>query len=445
MNPFVAVIIAGLTPFIVLGLLVTGLSMGLVLWQPPVIWTVQSGTPAVGIQNSVTAMSGDDSGLYAAGVAGSNTSKITSGGYLFLSKYDFNGQQIWTQHPTDNATVSQITGVGVGTDGVYVAGSLNGTAFVARYDLSGKQVWSGSLPSFGFEVSTVSIATSGVYVGGLGQSNSMSASPILVSDYAHNGTLVWTKSLGNETGSKFNQVSILAEAVGFYLAGADGLFFGGLNGDTHAFLSKYDFNGVLLSTRLFSTPSSICSCAPAMMSGDATGVYVAAIDLNIGGFVEKYSLSGDMLWKSLAEAPDHAGVSTLEISTDASGSYLAMTTGKPHGFVMRYDSSGNQLWTLALQNEPNAVWAGPRATYVGGASLPENRYAIVSAIDQSSSLVFFGLNPPFSFVLLGSLIGVAAVSLWAFRRFKGKRVRPRSATLSGGMKIPTDVIKLLGP
>src|SRR5207245_6490998 len=135
MNPFLAVIIAGLTPFIVLGVLVTGLSLGLILWQPPVQWTAEFGTAMVNVENQVTAVSGDGTGLYAAGYVGSAPPYVHAPpGYLFLSKYDFNGQQVWTQHPTENLTLSKITGIGVGTDDVYVAGELNGTAFVAKYD-----------------------------------------------------------------------------------------------------------------------------------------------------------------------------------------------------------------------------------------------------------------------------------------------------------------------
>src|SRR5215472_1690464 len=100
MNAFLSVLIAGLTPILVLGILVSGIALGLVAWQPPVVWSNQFGVSEWNSQNGLTSMSSDPNGLYLGGFVGyprDLSGPTPSASYVFVSKYDLNGHETWTQ------------------------------------------------------------------------------------------------------------------------------------------------------------------------------------------------------------------------------------------------------------------------------------------------------------------------------------------------------------
>ncbi len=66
--------------------------------------------------------------------------------------------------------------------------------------------------------------------------------------------------------------------------------------------------------------------------------------------------------------------------------------------------------------------------------------AFVTVLGKSSSLIFFGVNPPVSFGILGALIIVATTCiLWFRRRWKNRRRPPRIDARLRSLKIPADV------
>ena len=124
------------------------------------------------------------------------------------------------------------------------------------------------------------------------------------------------------------------------------------------------------------------------------------------------------------DSPDGTTVGTPRISVDSSGIYLALTTTRS-GFLLRYNGNGNQVWTVEMPLTGNAVSAGQDGVYVGGAA---SNNAVLSKYGQSSSLVLFGVNPPFSFGLVALLGAVVVLSLlWLRRQRKRVLRRPKSA------------------
>ncbi len=116
-----------------------------------VLWTSQFGTPGPDagpfVQNGITAMSTDSSGVYTAGFVG----YLASGGsssYPFVSKYDFTGRQVWTQH-FGKPDSGGIAGISVGRNGVYVGGT-NGYAFIEELSQSSSLILFGVNPPFSF-------------------------------------------------------------------------------------------------------------------------------------------------------------------------------------------------------------------------------------------------------------------------------------------------------
>ncbi len=344
------------------------------------------------MQNAVTVVSADTTGLYAGGFVGwTNFAGVNpSPSNVFVSRYDPEGRQVWTKSFGDPVT-DEIRGIAVGAGGVYISGSLNGSGFVRRYDLNGNQVWTSP---FGSEATSVSVGTNGVYAAG----------GAVLRAYDFNGNTVWTDSLGGPL--------LFSNSKGIYLAGCV---------SAGCFLWSYDFNGTLKWTRF------TCNCAPSGVSADTTGIYVAGY-FNPSGFLSKYDWNGNQVWTRNLDAPDYAVVHNLQMSVNPSGVYLAMSTLRS-GFLMRYDGNGNQVWSFQVHRSLNAISVGENGVYVGGKdSFVETQgNAFITEFSQSSSLILFGLNPPYSFGLVSLLAGLTALSILWLRRGRKKKVRPPSA------------------
>ena len=377
---FLSVIIAGLTPLIVLTLLFLGIGLHAVAWQPPAIWTDDFGT------GEVTAVVGDN-GVYAGGSTGAN---------LFVSRYDLGGQRVWKQD-FGNSTYDEVTGIALGTDGVYVAG----TGFIQKYNLNGTMLW--TIRGVG---ASMSVNMRGVFVG---YYESATKSTLLRA-YDSNGNSLWTDFLGNDTSvisttthSGDSRVYVLGENVSY-------------------FLQSYNSDGTLNWKE-----NLTCSCQPVNFAADASGIYVVGYPFQGAistGTLAKYDFVGSQLWMKNFDSPDGTTVGTPRISVDSSGIYLALTTTRS-GFLLRYNGNGNQVWTVEMPLTGNAVSAGQDGVYVGGAA---SNNAVLSKYGQSSSLVLFGVNPPFSFGLVALLGAVVVLSLLWLRRQRKRGIRrPRSA------------------
>ncbi len=138
----------------------------------------------------------------------------------------------------------------------------------------------------------------------------------------------------------------------------------------------------------------------------------------------KYDLVGNQVWVKNFDSPDGTTVGSPRISVDSSGIYLGVTTSFS-GYLMRFDSDSNRVWSLEIPGSANAVSVGQDGVYVGGGA-PTN--ALLAKYAQSSSLVLFGVNPPFSFGLVALLGGVVVLSLFWLRRLRKRGIRrPKSA------------------
>jgi hypothetical protein len=175
---FVAVIIAGLTPLIVMTVLFAGIGYHAIAWQPPALRIDHLGT---GVVTNVVA---DTNGIYAGGWVGAN---------LLVGRYDPGGRQMW-KRDFGNSTHDEIQGIAAGTDGVYIAGMLNQTGFVRKYDPNGTVLWANKYGGlFSNPGGILSAGTTGVFVS---YYDSPSKSSLLRA-YDSNGNPLWTDSLGN--------------------------------------------------------------------------------------------------------------------------------------------------------------------------------------------------------------------------------------------------------
>ncbi len=121
--------------------------------------------------------------------------------------------------------------------------------------------------------------------------------------------------------------------------------------------------------------------------------------------------------------------------------YLLVTTYGAHEFVMKYDSNGKYVWYAALEEAvgnypPATISATPSIVYVGGAT--RDFEASMTGLGETSSLILFGVNPPFSFLLAGLLATSVIVSILWLRRNWRKKVRRAPSTYHDTRKTRTE-------
>ncbi len=201
----------------------------------------------------------------------------------------------------------------------------------------------------------------GVYVAGMfgwtGQPRDS-----FVRRYTHDGSLVWSIHLDDESANATASAISSLEEGGVLVAGSvNGTIPGqqsiGVGPD--AFIIGLDVNGSIEWVRQFGTSAHDGVLG---LASDGTAVYVTgwtegALEgqAAIGGrdaFIQKYSLSGALLWtRQFGSGHEDAAHS---VAVDTSGIYVVGqargtipgATGDGSAFVRRYDSDGNEVWTL---------------------------------------------------------------------------------------------------
>lgn len=272
--------------------------------------------------------------------------------------------------------------MGISADGLgsvyitgYTLGDLDGVnagesdAIVSKYSSDGSRQWSRQLGTSASDIS-VSVAADGlgnVYISGrtfgsLGGAHAGGWDAFL-SKYDAAGDFHWTRQLGTSELDISEAVSTDGLGNVFIAGYTFGNLDGANAGNTDAFVSNYDANGVVQWTRQFGT-SSGDSIAGA--SADGLGnVYVAGgtfgnlAGVNSGSsdaIVSKLDATGAIEWTR--QFGSSAQDVITGVSADGTGhvyltGYTEGSLGGPHAgaqdaFVSKFDSVGNQLWTRQL-------------------------------------------------------------------------------------------------
>ena len=172
MRALLPVLFAGITPLLVLSLLIIGAGLSLVAWQPPILWTSQFGTQGYCSGNKVTGISVDSTGFYAAGYVGLKLQyrcPDPAPSYLYVTRYDLNGHLTWTQQP-GSPNNGSISGMAAGSEGLFLTMSKYGPygLSVRKYDLNGNENWTSQFSGVSNTNPTISLGATGLYVGSLG-------------------------------------------------------------------------------------------------------------------------------------------------------------------------------------------------------------------------------------------------------------------------------------
>jgi len=407
----------------IIGLLVFGSTLGLVAWRPPVLWTNQFDSTS--LAGSVDSLSASNDGISVAG------SLLTNGttDSPFLRDYTPKGDIAWTRTVSNNLQF-RFRGVAVGQDGIYAVGADSSNTSILKYDFNGNRIWIENVSTGKWPI-TVSTYASNIYLATSSNhpitNESFSGLVSFVRKYDANGGILWTSEYADSSSS-------LAGTGGIYSAGS-GVFV-----LTNFGVVAYSLDGVELWSHTLGIPQLVI---PTSVSGDPAGVYVSGIAKPsptsfATGFLTKYNFTGSMIWNEKFDSPDGSGAGLEYLSTDSSGIYLSMFSGRTNGFVLKYGPDGSQLWRFQTPTEPKGAAVNPfliataseRFYLAGSTQIGQKAENLVQAFSSLPSLVFFGINPPISFVLLGVLIGVAVLSILFLRRTYGsaRAKRPSSAS-----------------
>ncbi|OLE32826.1 MAG: hypothetical protein AUI36_28850, partial [Cyanobacteria bacterium 13_1_40CM_2_61_4] len=283
-------------------------------------WARQFGSAGADVATHVAV---NATGVYVVGfVEGALPGQTAFGAHdAFLRKYDLNGNELWTRQ-FGGVDADEAYGVALDGNNVFVVGRLNGpwsgqtnlrsgSAFLSKYDADGNQIWTKQFGSSGASASGLALTAAGIYVVG-GQN-----APFLtgfVRKFDFNGNEVWVRQLS----LIFNYArAAAADASGVYMVGnVDGALAGQTSaGSSDAFVRKYDASGNEIWTRQFGTAGADSATGVAV---DAGGVYVVGGTLQ-GAFVRKYSANGGEIWtRQLGASND----SVRGVTLDATGVYI---------------------------------------------------------------------------------------------------------------------------
>jgi hypothetical protein len=379
-------VLMGLTPIIIfVSLIVVPTQFK---WQPPENWRAEFGTE---YRNAVTALTGDTANVYVGGYIGfSLTPCSVAPCYVFLKKLSLAGMEIWTRQLGDpnNITIDQLA---VGTDAVYLSGQndTNSTGFVEKFDFNGNPVWKTNLGT-NYVSMGLGVLSSGLYSTGLFLDNSGTSlvTTLALKKVDLNGNAVWTRDLMNQTNLTVTRMYLSTNGV--YIAASDNPT--SPNPD-HGFVSRYDLSGAFVWTRLLNSPLS-----PVYdLSGDPSGIYLG------GWYLRKYDLNGNILWTT-------GTIDDSSISASSAGVFLIGSS------LQKYDpKSGNLVWSFPRVGGEYLIFGGEDQVLAAGA-LTVVGPAILASYQLSSSLIIAGINPPYSFLLLGAIAGGVVLVILTGRR-----------------------------
>lgn len=305
---------------------------------------------------------------------GPNISVGTTGVYVAgddqLSKYDFDGNVLWTRQ-IGASPEDFVTEVSVAPLGVYVVGANGGSAFVGLYDFDGSMIWTRYFETGSVLTASLSADSRAVYVAGT----------VLVRFDGHS-FIAKFDSKGNELWNlRIDSRGVTAISVGpkaVYLAEYSRCFWH-CHFISNTFVTAIDFDGNTLWTRQLNSqlPPTEGGGYSTLAVGP-TGIYVAETTLQgvpetgyiyTVSFVRKYDFAGNELWT-------RQSISGIRISADSRGVYItgnlwiAPVQRPAQSLVQHLDSDGNEVWTFQFDPtvSPGPISVSIRGVFVAGAS-----------------------------------------------------------------------------
>jgi len=373
-------------------------------------WVREFGAPGLDVAR---ALGTDSTGVYALGsFSGALPGQSYAGGPddVYLRKYDFAGNELWTREFGTAGDDFPVGGpVAIDGSALYVGGLTNGTLvpgvpnagdydlFVRRYDTDGNVIWTDQFEGSDYdEIEGFATYRGTVFVAG----STLSALPGQVSGgswdglvraYDSDGHALWTRQFGGRGCQDLHGIAADENgvyAIGHVSPGSDR--FSGNNWDV--ILVKYDFAGNLVWVRQFGTQGRDHAEGVAVRRGQ---IYVAGYvagalpgQVSAGGddvFVRKYDADGKVVWTRQFGTPGNDSFSARRLTTSGRGVYVAgspargqalpgqTSAGGLDSFVRLYSLNGDELWTLQFgtsaddRASSSPAVGGDGDVYLGGA------------------------------------------------------------------------------
>lgn len=277
------------------------------------------------------------------------------------------------------------SGLAINEDGIFITGYTYGNIyqgknngdsdiFIMKLNFSGELVWS---KEFGSTLSDggkgITTGRNGIFItgytnGDLDGNKNIGNNDVFITKYDFNGNRVWTRLLG--TSEKEKAIGIAIGNDGVYITGNTNGNLDGISnmGTWDVFVTKYDFNGKKMWTRIIGTSNHDEGTGISARGNDVyvTGYSLGNVDGIIGKgnsdvFVIKYNSKGQKLWtRTLGSSESDysykisAGLDGIYITGETTGTLDGQKVfGKSDIFIVKYDFDGNKKWTRVLGSEEN--------------------------------------------------------------------------------------------
>ncbi|MBO3457139.1 SBBP repeat-containing protein [Aetokthonos hydrillicola Thurmond2011] len=295
-------------------------------------------------------------------ISGATSINIISNTVAFVTKYDTNGNQLWTKQ-FGTATTLGIRLALDSSDNVYITGNSNNSlggvfaggiedAFVAKYSSSGTQLWIRQLGtssddnSFAIGVDSTGNVYIAGYTDGLLGSTRAGGRDAYIAKYNTSGTQLWIQQLGTSADDLIYGLALDSNG-NIYITGNTTGSLGGTNaGGSDVFIAKYNSSGTRLWTKQLGTNTDDYSGGIAV---DSTGnAYITGFtkgslgETNLGSYdawIGKYDSNGQLLWKEQlgTVADDEA----FGIAVQGNSIYL---TGETAGALAAPNAGSYDAW-----------------------------------------------------------------------------------------------------
>lgn len=328
-----------------------------------------------------------------------------STGDVFVSKYDADGGFEWTKELDSGANEN---GLAVSTDKMghfYIVGNTAGDlgqplqsntdAFLTKFDTDGELIWTRQQAIDNQNIATAVAADSlgNVFTSGFSTQdiNTSEQAAGFVSRYDGAGNLRWTRNI--EIGAWVQSEGVVGDNEGnVYVTGySKAANVTGSYSWSDVFLQKYDSNGELLWSTQFGTDTidvgydvALDGVGGVYITGHTYGSLAAPITgvgyKRVDAFVSRFDESGDHTWtrqigsegRDFAESIEVDPQGNVIIAGFTEGILGVISHGGTDAFVIKLDNAGEIKWTEQL-----GTAAGD---WVHGLALDENGSAYIAGI-----------------------------------------------------------------
>jgi hypothetical protein len=248
-------------------------------------------------------------------------------------------------------------GVATDSSGVYVVGESffsgghGSNGFLTKYDFNGNRLWSQFHFGPGYDpVYSVAAGSSGVYV--LAAIHSPHAIEWRLCRYHRNGGLAWSLSFDQAT----TPAGLAVDASGVYVVGDVGFAPRHSAAARYSFVTKFSSAGERLSYDRFGASSAATGVAVGPNGVTVVGTTTEGLwgYSSAGGtdaYARQYSPAGQLLWtRQFGTTGDDRATA---VAADATGEYVVGGTGNPSqtSFVRKFDTAGQSSWHHRLSSD----------------------------------------------------------------------------------------------